>query len=87
MVGISSFCGRWVEICELLDGRIEILWGGNKLSYVETTDKDEYEAKTGREEDFLGFRTTEVLEKKERKRRYKPLLNHPWRKGLRYVSF
>ncbi|MCX7944942.1 MAG: hypothetical protein N2746_10590 [Deltaproteobacteria bacterium] len=55
-----------------MDGRIEILWGGKKLSYVETTDKDEFEARTGREEDFLGFRT---------------IVNHPWRKGLRYVSF
>ncbi|MCX7943914.1 MAG: hypothetical protein N2746_05335 [Deltaproteobacteria bacterium] len=76
-----------MEAYELLDGRIEILWGGKKLSHAETTDKDEYEARTEREEDFLGFRTTEVLEKKERKKRYEPALNHPWRKGLRYVSF
>ncbi|MCX7944184.1 MAG: hypothetical protein N2746_06725 [Deltaproteobacteria bacterium] len=46
--GIKSFCGRWVEICELLDGRIEILWEGKKLTYVEDTGKDEYETKTGR---------------------------------------
>ncbi|MCX7943028.1 MAG: hypothetical protein N2746_00760 [Deltaproteobacteria bacterium] len=38
--GISGFCGRWVEICELLDGRIEILWGDKELSYLEGRSKE-----------------------------------------------
>lgn len=38
--GTRSFVGKWIEVCELMDGRKEILWEGKKLNYMEITGID-----------------------------------------------
>ncbi|GAB6182826.1 ISNCY family transposase [Thermodesulfovibrio hydrogeniphilus] len=75
-----SLAGKWVEICELRDGRIEILLEGTSIGYVEITgakEKDRHK----KEEEILNLRVN-TEEQRERKK-YIPPANHPWRKDWR----
>ncbi|MCX8034557.1 MAG: ISNCY family transposase [Thermodesulfovibrio sp.] len=83
--GVKSFIGKWVEICELMDGRIEILWEGKKVSYKEITGL-ESKRKSIQEDEILNLRIN--AEEVKRQRRYTPSENHPWKRDYkRYVTF
>lgn len=48
--GTRSFAGKWIEVCKLMDGKIEILLEGKKINYVEITGIDKKEIKLKVEE-------------------------------------
>ncbi|WP_460178116.1 transposase family protein [Thermodesulfovibrio hydrogeniphilus] len=83
--GIKSLAGKWVEVCELRDGRMEILWEGKRIGYSEIKGLDKTEKERLKEkEEILNLRTyiEEQREQKEKKK-YKPAANHPWRRSLK----
>ncbi|MEZ0343214.1 MAG: ISNCY family transposase [Caldimicrobium sp.] len=74
--GVKNFSGRWVEVCEKMDGEVVILYENKKILFVEIGE-DEYRVMKERgKEELLSKR--ELLEDKEVK---KPSPDHPWRKG------
>jgi len=56
--GERSFGGRWVEVAKLMDGRVEILYGGKRVSYVRLGENGTKRV----EEEILGKR--EIMEEK-----------------------
>jgi len=83
--GIKSFSGKWVEVCEYEDGRIGILFEGKKVPSLETQDKNyskNYSANTLNKREYF------PIEKKVRKKKWRPPENHPWRMyGRNNVTF
>ncbi|MDW7973128.1 MAG: hypothetical protein RMI01_08010 [Thermodesulfovibrio sp.] len=83
--GVKSFTGKWVQICELMNGRIEILWEGKRLSYKEITGL-ESKRESIQEDEILNLRIN--AEEEKRQRRYTPSADHPWKREYkRYVTF
>ncbi|MCX7991116.1 MAG: ISNCY family transposase, partial [Proteobacteria bacterium] len=67
--GRNSYAGKWVEICELMDGRIEILCEGKRVNYKEIRGSED-ERKTHKGDEILNLRinddTRPVLHKNEK---------------------
>lgn len=84
MNGTRSFAGKWIEVCQLMDGRTEILWEGKRINYMEITGIDKKERKLKVEEGFLNLRGyVEEPKKDKQKKRYTPPANHLWRRYLK----
>lgn len=84
MNGLRSFAGKWVEVCELKDGRNEILWEGKKIGFIEIGRDNKNKGANEVEDEVLGLRImTEEKEIKRERKRYTPPANHPWRRGWR----
>ena len=83
--GIKSFSSKWVEVCEYENGRTDILFEGKKVPFLETQDKNyskNYSANTLNKREYF------PIEKKVRKKKWRPPENHPWRMyGRNNVTF
>lgn len=73
--GIKSFANQWIEVCELPDGKVNLLYENKKIAYVVLTKKD---YKSLKQEEILNKRRYVPVENKKRKNI--PAQNHPWRK-------
>lgn len=91
MNGTRTYTGKWVEVCELSDGKIEILLESKKIPYIEIKEIDKKERiKTeGMAEEFLSSRIyIEEKGKIDKTKKYIPPQEHPWRRGWkRNVTF
>ncbi len=76
--GIKSLANEWVEMCEIRDGRLDILWKGKRVSYSKINGLED-KTRLKEKEQILNLRTNTV-ELKESKKSTPPA-NHPWRKS------
>lgn len=82
--GIKSFANQWIEVCELPDGKVNLLYENKKIAYVVLTKKD---YKSLKQEEILN--KTRYVPVENKKRKNIPAQNHPWRKPwkLKNVTF
>ncbi len=88
--GSKSLAGKWVEVCELWDGRLKILWEGKRIGYAEITGSNEAEEERLKaKEEILNLRiSADGGRKPKGRKKYIPSANHPWRRGWKqYVTF
>jgi len=71
--GIRTFSGKWVEVCRLLNGNIQIIYSGKSIPYLLLRKKKGGITKA---EEILNQR--KYLPDRP-KPKYKPPQNHPWR--------
>ncbi len=78
--GVRSFSGKWIEVSEKENGRVDLLYEGKKINYVEVSKKGKIEQKID-EEEFMNLRINEktLVSKGMRRVRKKtsPPPNHP----------
>lgn len=74
--GRKSFANLWVEVCELADGEIKILYEDKEFAYVVLT-REAYRVQ--KEEEILSKR--EYVAEKKAKKKYHPPADHPWRQS------
>lgn len=74
--GIKSFSGKWVDVCEYENGKIEILFDGKNISFLEIQDKEYHKTCDA---DILNKREYLSEEKRVIKKKWRPPQNHPWR--------
>jgi len=82
--GLKNFKGKWVEVCKLLNGNLEIMYEEKIIPYLRIG-KDKKKTLTKKEE-ILSTCASHADRNKRRyltdkpKKQYTPPKNHPWRK-------
>ncbi len=74
--GKKSFADLWIEVCEMLNGEIKLIYKDKEISYVVISRDERKRLK----EDILNLRE---YQPDRPKKRHTPSPDHPWRKDFR----
>jgi len=72
--GLRRFAGKWVYVCGDQKAQIAVLCDGNKIAYNLFQEKGKILDNSSTVEE-----TMSTTEKVEKKKKWKPAENHPWR--------